>query len=188
MNDEELLVRQIRQGNIRAYQTLVDRYQRLVWHMVGRIVHQPEDVEDVCQEVFIKVYRHLPEFQFGSRLSTWIASIAYRTAINYLKKTRRHLSHELDEELCPWPNGSGPENPEEQLVQKDWKTFLHAQIARLPVHYRTILTLYHLDERTYEEIGQITNLPDGTVKNYLFRARKLLKEALLRYQNSEFRP
>ncbi|GAB3900185.1 sigma-70 family RNA polymerase sigma factor [Larkinella knui] len=185
MNDEEGLVRRIILGDVRAYQTLVERYQRLVLHMVGRIVHQSEDIEDVCQEVFIKVYRHLPDYKFGSKLSTWIASIAYRTAINYIKKTSREpvsgFSEQGPEEL---PN-SGLANPEEMLMHQDWKAFLHAQIDKLPVQYRTILTLYHLEELSYEEIGQATGLPEGTVKNYLFRARKLLKEALLRYKNSE---
>ncbi|GAB3935931.1 RNA polymerase sigma factor [Larkinella terrae] len=184
MNDEEVLVRRIVQGDVRAYQTLVERYQRLVLHMVGRIVRQPEDVEDVCQEVFIKVYKHLPDFQFGSKLSTWIASIAYRTAINHGKKMNRELASGFPEH---WEGqyDSGLANPEEMLIHQDWKAFLHAQIDKLPVHYRTILTLYHLEELSYEEIGEVTSLPEGTVKNYLFRARKLLKEALQRHKNSE---
>jgi RNA polymerase sigma factor (sigma-70 family) len=185
MNDEEVLVRRIVQGDVRAYQTLVERYQRLVLHMVGRIVRQQEDVEDVCQDIFIKVYKHLPEYQFSSKLSTWIATIAYRTAINHIKKLKREPVSGFSEELGEESPDSGLANPEEMLMHQDWKTFLHAQIDKLPVHYRTILTLYHLEELSYEEIGQATSLPEGTVKNYLFRARKLLKEALLRYKNSE---
>jgi RNA polymerase sigma factor (sigma-70 family) len=185
MNDDEILVRRVVQGDVRAYQTVVERYQRLVLHMVGRIVRQPEDVEDVCQEVFIKVYNHLPDYQFGSKLSTWIASIAYRTAINHIQKTSREPVSGFPEQWVEGQDDSGLANPEELMMHQDWKTFLHAQIDRLPVQYRTILTLYHLEELSYEEIGQATSLPEGTVKNYLFRARKLLKEALQRYKNSE---
>ncbi|RRB07385.1 RNA polymerase sigma factor [Larkinella rosea] len=185
MNDEEVLVRRIVQGDVRAYQTLVERYQRLVLHMVGRIIRQPEDIEDVCQEVFIKVYKHLPDYQFGSKLSTWIASIAYRTAINHSKKISRGPVSGFPETWASEPEDANLVNPEEMLMHQDWKAFLHAQIAKLPIQYRTILTLYHLEELSYEEIGQVTSLPEGTVKNYLFRARRLLKEALQRYKNSE---
>ncbi|GAA4397826.1 sigma-70 family RNA polymerase sigma factor [Nibrella viscosa] len=185
MNDEQTLVRQILQGDLRAYQMLVERYQRLVLHMVSRIVRQPADVEDVCQEVFIKVYKHLREYQFEAKLSTWIASIAYRTAINYAKKMNRLPAHGDLNQVSETREPSGNSSPEDILVNKDWKSFLYAQIEQLPVHYRTILTLYHLEELSYEEIGQITSLPAGTVKNYLFRARKLLKEALQRHQKRE---
>lgn len=185
MNDEQALVRQILQGNVRAYQTLVERYQRLVLHMVRRIVQQPADVEDVCQEVFIKVYQHLSDYQSDAKLSTWIATIAYRTSINYLKKYRKDNATSATDLLTELDTDSGLPTPEDVVVIDDWRTFLHHQIDRLPLHYRTILTLYHLDELSYEEIAQVTALPEGTVKNYLFRARKLLKNALEPYQTRE---
>jgi len=185
MNDEQALVRQIVDGNVRAYQVLVERYQRLVLHMISRIVHQPADIEDVCQEVFIKVYQHLPSFQFDSKLSTWIATIAYRTGINYLKKNRHKVYYHSLDQLTDAEVLTELSSPEELLAHNDWRTFLHAQIANLPVHYRTILTLYHLEELSYQEIGAVTSLPEGTVKNYLFRARKLLKQALEQHNKKE---
>ncbi|GAB3496589.1 sigma-70 family RNA polymerase sigma factor [Spirosoma knui] len=185
MEDEQTLVRQIVQGNVRAYQVLVERYQRLVLHMVSRIVHEPTDLDDACQEVFIKVYQHLPDFHFESKLSTWIATIAYRTGINYVKKNRRGSPHDPLDRLTNSEAVSTLATPEDLMIHQDWRSFLHAQIDKLPVHYRTILTLYHLDELSYEEIGQVTALPEGTVKNYLFRARKLLKEALQQHKERE---
>ncbi|GAB3946459.1 sigma-70 family RNA polymerase sigma factor [Spirosoma harenae] len=183
MDEDQALVRQITQGNVRAFQTLVERYQRLVLHMIRRIIQQPADVEDVCQEVFLKVFQHLPSYQFDAKLSTWIATIAYRTGINYLKKHQQDWNQQAIDQLPDLDSASL--TPEELLVQHDWRMFLHKQIDKLPVHYRTILTLYHLDELSYEEIGQVTSLPEGTVKNYLFRARKLLKEALQQHQTRE---
>ncbi|WP_080057110.1 RNA polymerase sigma factor [Spirosoma aerolatum] len=185
MNDEQALVQQILQGNVRAYQTLVERYQRLVLHMIRRIVRQPADVEDICQEVFIKVYQHLPSYQFDAKLSTWIATIAYRTGINYLKKYRKETVTIATDQVMELDLNSDVPTPEELLLHHDWRTFLQQQIDKLPVQYRTILTLYHLDELSYEEIGQVTALPEGTVKNYLFRARKLLKTALELHQTRE---
>ncbi|MBD2700271.1 RNA polymerase sigma factor [Spirosoma sp. BT702] len=185
MNDEQALVRQIVQGNVRAYQTLVERYQRLVLHMIRRIVQQPADVEDVCQDVFMKVYQQLPTYQFEAKLSTWIATIAYRTGINYVKKHHRESFHHSFDQLDDTDILSQLPNPEDVVQQDDWHAFLHRQIDRLPIHYRTVLTLYHLEELSYEEIGQITSMPEGTVKNYLFRARRLLKNALEAHQTRE---
>lgn len=182
MSDDKALVGQVLQGNARACQTLVERHQRLVLHMVGRMVRQPEDAEDLCQEVFIKVYQHLPEFQFDAKLSTWIATIAYRTGLNYLKK--RGYAEPLEAPEPMLLTADDP-TPADALVREDEKQFLQKQIEKLPLHYRTVLTLYHLDGFSYEEIRRVTNLPEGTVKNYLFRARQLLKEALQRHQPRE---
>lgn len=186
MDDEKALVQQILQGNVHAYRALVERYQRLVLHMIRRIVQQPADVEDVCQEVFIKVYQSLPNYQFDSKLSTWIATIAYRTGINHLKKIQKDRHHTLSDPLTDTDLESGLPNPEDWLIQEDWRMFIQTQIDKLPVQYKAVLTLYHLDELSYDEIRKVTALPEGTVKSYLFRARKLLKDALQRYQNREY--
>ncbi|MEM6842219.1 MAG: sigma-70 family RNA polymerase sigma factor [Bacteroidota bacterium] len=175
MTDDATLVNQVRKGNAVAFRQLVQLHERLVFHMVGRIVNQPDNCEDICQEVFMRVFQKIHLFNFQSKLSTWIATIAYRTAINYTRKEDKHQTDSLeyaravpDHKLSPLA----------QLERKASYTFIHEQIALLPVHYRTVLTLYHLEEMSLQEIQEITEMPLGTVKNYLFRARKLLKEKL----------
>ena len=184
MSDDNTLVSRILYGDRRAFQQLVQRHERLVWHMVSRVVNRPQDHEDVCQEVFIRVYQKLPSFHFQSKLSTWIATIAYRTAINYAKKEKKHAAEELDQ-----VHASLHESPDacEQLEKQTLRTYVHEQITTLPVHYRTVLTLFHLEEMSLAEIQEVTSMPIGTVKNYLFRARKLLKERLQRYYAEEER-
>ena len=96
MNDAEL-VKQILDGNNNAFRYLVANYQRLVLHVVGRVVQRQEDVEDICQEVFIKVFSKMKRFRGDSRLSTWIATIAYNTSITHVRKQARRGEQSYDE-------------------------------------------------------------------------------------------
>lgn len=169
MNDVEL-TDQILKGNMNAFSFLVNRYQKLVLHISGRIIQRQDDLEDVCQDVFLKVYQNLNKYRNECKLSTWIATIAYNTSINYLRKYKDQRADRFSE-----PVGSF----EGEVYEKnDLYRYIREQIDLLPVQYRTVLTLFHLEEFSYQEIVQITQMPEGTVKNYLFRAKALLKEKL----------
>lgn len=187
MTQARSLVAKIVSGNKRAFQSLIVEYQRLVSHIVFRMISNQADQEDICQDVFVKVYQNLKEFQFESKLSTWIAKITYNTCINFLEKKRTPLFDDLTSEGHSLDNCSADHTlQDESAVQNDLSFRLRAEIERMPVHFRTILTLYHLDEMSYNEISEIMHLPEGTVKSYLFRARRLLKEKLLsKYQKEE---
>jgi RNA polymerase sigma-70 factor (ECF subfamily) len=174
MDDAEL-INQILNGNMNAFTFLVSRYQKLVVHITGRLIQRQDELEDVCQEVFLKVYQNLGKYRNECKLSTWIATIAYNTSINYLRKFKK--GDEVN------PDDSAALRNLTDLNSDDYeKTDLHRyireQIENLPVQYRTVLTLYHLEEFSYQEIEQITGMPEGTVKSYLFRAKALLKEKL----------
>ncbi|MFQ5864597.1 MAG: RNA polymerase sigma factor [bacterium] len=159
---------------------MIEKYQRLVSHIVFRMVSNESDREDVCQDVFIKVYQNLATFQFESKISTWVAKIAYNTSINYLKKKKVPLFDDCFSESQSIDGHLGNvTSPEEFAEDSDLAQRLQNEINKLPVHFRTILTLYHLDEMSYAEIVEIMGLPQGTVKSYLFRARKLLKNRLI---------
>jgi len=174
MDDTEL-INQILNGNMNAFTFLVSRYQKLVVHITGRLIQRHDELEDVCQEVFLKVYQNLGKYRNECKLSTWIATIAYNTSINYLRKFKK--GDEVN------PDDSAALRNLSDLNSGDYeKTDLHRyireQIENLPVQYRTVLTLFHLEEFSYLEIEQITGMPEGTVKSYLFRAKALLKEKL----------
>jgi RNA polymerase sigma factor (sigma-70 family) len=175
MMDDRALVSQILGGNMQAFRMLIKLNERLVGHMVGKLVSNKEEHEEICQDVFLKVYQKLAEFNFQSKLSTWIATIAYRHAINALRKTRLAI-----EDIPDGESGSHyfitEENPEDILGDKDMDEYIHKLIARLLTQYKLVLSLYHVEGLNYQEIGEITGMPEGTVKNYLFRARTLLKE------------
>lgn len=177
MNEDRLLVNRIMQGDRYAFQQLVKQHERLVVHMIGRIIQNKADVEELCQDVFVKVYQKLPGFKFECKLSTWIATIAYRLSINYLKKKKISIEIEMGEKEF-LRTSAVIETPEKIMAQKSTGDLVQLYINKLPVHYKAVLTLYHLDGMNYSEIGEITGMPEGTVKNYLFRARNLLKEKL----------
>ncbi len=178
MKEEQLLVRKILDGDQTAFRSLVVQYQRLVEHMVGRLVDSREDREDLCQDIFTKVYFNLHRFRFDSRLSTWVATIAYRESVNFIRKRSRRpvlSGPDAEEKLRRLSDG---ERPDIQAESRDVHERLEECIRELPEIYRTILTLYHLDGFKYEEIAGVTGLPDGTVKSYLFRARQTLKKKM----------
>ncbi len=177
MNDAEL-IQQIKAGNDNAFRYLVAKHQRLVLHIVGRVVKQQEDVEDICQEVFLKVFRKLEKFRGESRLSTWIATIAYNTSISHIRRYERksELPADADDRIM---QGNSDNWQLTKMVEKEEaKKVLLEMIEKLPVQYRTVLTLFHLEEFSYKEVEEITGMPEGTIKSYLSRARKLLKEKL----------
>jgi RNA polymerase sigma factor (sigma-70 family) len=130
------------------------------------------------------VYKKLGEFNFQSRLSTWIATIAYRYAINHLRKEKIILSDisydgEFTKHMVEY------QSPEIIMEEKDMDAFVLRLADELPAQYKTILILYHVEGMSYTEIGEVTQMPEGTVKNYLFRARNLLKEQVKKYIDKE---
>jgi RNA polymerase sigma factor (sigma-70 family) len=180
MTDDRSLVSRVIAGEEGALRTLIRHHERLVAHMVGRLVKGDADRQEICQDVFLKVYEKLPEFGFQSKLSTWIATIAYRHAINHVRK-QRMLFEELPDDERWTERFVDHENPGELLEAKDETARVQQFIDLLPAQYKAILTLYHLDSMSYAEISEVMNMPEGTVKNYLFRARNLLKEKLNKY-------
>ena len=176
MFDEKEIVSRILKGDFRAFERLVKQYEKLVFFVVNRLVYNQQDKEDICQDVFIKVHHNLPKFQFQSKLSTWVARIAYLTTVDYIKKDKKNQNADLPDDI---DNYHFTENsPESELVKKDTAAYVNLLIEQMPLQYRTVLTLYHLNEFTCPEIEQITGIPEGTVKSHLFRARRLLKEKI----------
>ena len=152
------------------------------------MLNNSSDNEDICQDIFIKAFTNLSKFKFESRLSTWVARIAYTTCSNYVQKKKISL---LDDIVTPYdedyegesfsnriPDESG-DMPDESLFLKEIKARLDAEINLLPPLLGTIISLYHQEEMSYAEIGGIMSLPIGTVKSYLFRGRRLLRDRLI---------
>ena len=188
INEETYLVKQVLSGNREAFESLIRQYEGLVLHIVTPLIGINADREDICQDVFLKVYEKLNGFQFRSKLSTWIGNIAYNTSINFLKRKKNILLSDLA------PTESGAEdditvafgnvqqddslNAEEILVEREKMSSLVKAIDELPALQRSILLLFYQDELTLEEIGEISEIPVNTVKSHLFRARRTLKEKL----------
>ena len=174
MDDHEL-IRQILNGNMNCFTFLVNRYRKLVVHITGRLIQRRDEIEDVSQEVFLKVYQNLSKYRNDCKLSTWIATIAYNSACNHMRKYKKYDETIPDDSSIL---GSLKEFKTTEYEQIDFHRYIRDQIELLPVQYRTVITLFHLDEFSYNEIEQITGMAEGTVKSYLFRAKVILKEKL----------
>ena len=159
---------------------LIKKYEKMVKFLVSRIILDEDDLKDVCQEVFIKVYLNLHKFNFESKLSTWIATITYRLSLNYLKKKKLISFSDISDEVI-LEYSEPMDTPLQNLQLSEKQSYIHKMVNDLPVQYRTVVTLYHLNDFSYQEIAEITGMPDGTVKSYLFRARKILKDMLKRH-------
>jgi RNA polymerase sigma-70 factor (ECF subfamily) len=195
MSNESELIGRILKGNVKDFEEIISHYQRLVSAVAFRLLKNEYDREEICQEVFIKIYKNLSGFNFKSKLSTWIGKITYNHCLNYIQKQKKRLNKDLLDlqddglEFFYFNDNifSGENTPEVQLEKKDNSTLIHDYINKLPPVFRIIITLFHIEELSYNEISEIMDLPEGTVKSYLFRARKLLKEKLLSsYKEEEF--
>ena len=176
---EQKLVDRIVGGDKRAFRTLIEQYQRLVSHIVFRMVVREADREDICQDVFCKVYENIHRFQGRSKLSTWIAQIATHHCLNHLKKKRVSLYDDLDnQEDSGFDAVDRNESPDEQSIASDLSALVRHEMNHLSPMFRAVLSLYHLNECSYTEIAEITGWPVGTVKSYLYRARQDLKKRL----------
>ncbi len=176
MFDEKEIVKRILKDDFRAFELLVKQYEKLVFFVIHRLIQDQHNKEDICQDVFIKVYQNLGKFQFQSKLATWIARIAYLTAVDDIRKNKKESFSAYPEDIDRYYFTE--ENAEQELINKDSAAYINSVIEQMPLHYRTVITLYHLNEFSCSEIQDITGIPEGTVKSYLFRARKLMKEKM----------
>ena len=187
MSDKHL-VDTVLSGDTHAFGLIIKNTERLVAQIVFKMISNPEDRKDIAQDIYLKTYKKLPYFKFQSKLSTWIAQISYNTCLDYLRKKKLILPGDYNEgneneegvpDRINNPWGVPGRATNDLILQKNLSAILKTEIGKLSPVYNTLITLYHHEELSYEEIGQITGLPAGTVKNYLFRARKKLKDNLL---------
>jgi RNA polymerase sigma-70 factor (ECF subfamily) len=151
---------------------LVQRYERAVYHLAYRTLRDVEDARDACQEAWIKAYRALASFRPGAKFATWIFTICYRVCCDRLAKRKRFSGEEPPDIADP---AAGPDRVYEAAEEA---ARLRAAIEALPEKYRVVVTLFHLQGKQYEEIAAVLDLPLGTVKTHLFRAKDLLRHAL----------
>jgi RNA polymerase sigma factor (sigma-70 family) len=181
------LVEAVLSGDHQAFGKIIKNSEALVAQIVFKMISNREDRKDLAQEIYLKVFHHLSGFRFQSKLSTWVAQIAYNSCVNWLEKKKLVLPgvfphSEGDEALESMGHESlGPQtcDTEKALFRKELSEILRLEMSQLPPVYETLLHFYHQEELSYEEIAQITGMPQGTVKSYLFRARKMMKEKLL---------
>jgi RNA polymerase sigma-70 factor (ECF subfamily) len=179
MPDEAALVERLRAGEAPAFEELVRRYQHRVFGVAVRMLRNAAEAEEAAQEVFLRVYRAVDEFRGEARLSTWLYAITSRVCLTRLGSGERRLLREGEETLTRL--ASGEATPGAALERSELAAALHRAIAELPEERRIVVVLRDLEGLAYEEIAGALDLPLGTVRSRLHRARMDLKEKLERF-------
>lgn len=181
--DERELVRKLRQGSTSAFESLVRMHQDRVYDFCVRMIGDREEAIDLVQEIFVSVYQNVRKFREDAKLSTWIFRISKNHCLNrikYLRRRGRGRSDELEdvsESLLADALGGAPK-PDEALVAKHERQLVQNAIAKLEPDQRLLVALRDIEGLSYEEIVEITELPEGTVKSRLHRAREKLAELI----------
>ena len=175
-----ILVQEALNGDEKAFARLLMRYKDSIYFMLLKMVNSKSDAEDLTLEAFGKAFKSLHQYSPGYAFSTWLFKIASNNCIDFLRKQRGvHVSIETSQENSPENElplrlKSGDPDPEEKLIRKQKAILLHRVVRKLKPRYRTLVEYRYFREYSYEEIARQLNLPLGTVKAQLFRARDML--------------
>ncbi len=187
MSDRDIdqqLVERAQRGDKRAFELLVEKYQRKLGRLLARIIRDPAEVEDVTQEAFIKAYRALPAFRGDSAFYTWLYRIGINTAKNYLMALGRRAPTSTEvvaEDAEGFEDGEQLRDintPESMLLSKEIAETVNASIEELPEELRTAIQLREIEGMSYEDIARVMDCPIGTVRSRIFRAREAIAERL----------
>jgi len=181
--DDEV-VRAVLAGDVDSFEILVNRYQERVYSLVCGMVRDPGHAEDLVQDVFLKTYRKLKDFEQKSRFYTWVYRIAVNRTLDFLKGRERLRAASLEELPRAEPTAAAVEtDPATPLLEREFVEQMEAALAGIPPKFREILVLREVQGLSYEEIAEVLGCSKGTVESRLFRARARLKEKLRPYVN-----
>jgi RNA polymerase sigma-70 factor (ECF subfamily) len=186
--DEKAIVERLQARDERAFNELVHQFERRVFGLVFRMLGSREEAEDLAQEVFVQVFKAIDQFRGESKLSTWIYRIAINLCKNRNKYLQRRHAHQQDDiealgDRAPMSSAKGTTagsiaRPDDMLVGLQVERIVQDAIQQLEEDFREVLILRDVEDMSYEEIGEITGLPSGTVKSRIHRARERLREAI----------
>jgi RNA polymerase sigma-70 factor (ECF subfamily) len=182
--EERALIERCKRGDLAAFNDLVRRYEKQVYNFAYRLTGNYDDANDVAQDAFLRVFNAIGSFRGEASFSTWLFRITTNVFLDERKRARAHPNASLDEYLELEESSVARQiedpspTPEAVLEQSERAEILQKAIGGLPEYQRAMVTLYHGQQKSYEEIAEIMDLPIGTVKSRLNRARLALKEKL----------
>lgn len=182
--DERLLIKQSKCGSVDSFEKLIEDNRKKVYNIALRMLGNPEDANDVTQEVFLRVYKSMRGFKEQSSFSTWIYRITKNVCLDEIRKKKKNNLVYIDKEI---EYGDGQvkmqlederETPEEAAERSELSVRVREAIAMLPEQHRILIILRDIQNFSYDEIAGILKCPDGTVKSRINRARSALREIL----------
>jgi RNA polymerase sigma-70 factor (ECF subfamily) len=169
---DSVLVEAARSGSAEAFSELVDRYRAPVVRLAYRLTRDPDEAKDIAQDSFLRAYRRIGEFRPDRPFARWLFVIARNASLDAIRRRRRLV---LVDSSDTRPEDPGPE---ELALLSDRATRVHAALEALPQKYRSVLELYYVSELRYREIALELDIPIGTVKTYISRAKRRLRDNL----------
>ncbi|ATY83935.1 RNA polymerase subunit sigma-24 [Kyrpidia spormannii] len=185
--EDRRLILLCREGAEEGYRELMRRYEKYVYTLCFRLTGNREDALDLTQETFIRAFQHLDRFEPGRPFKPWLRQVAVRLSLNHLRDSRAgtgekplSLEYALGEQVVLADTLTSGDDPAAAVEWRDLSARIWEAVGRLPPVYRLVVTLRHQEGMSYQEIAEAADLPVGTVKTYLFRARNRLKAELAR--------
>jgi RNA polymerase sigma-70 factor (ECF subfamily) len=182
--EDRILVSAAKSGDQKAFEDLMKKYRKSVYYMLLKMVYNPDDAEDLTQEAFAKAFTSLHKFDSKFAFSTWLFRIATNNCIDFIRK-KKLLTYSIDQPVDE--DSDRPffidirdknYNPNEEMIHSQRSQIIHEAVEKLPQRYKILVQMRYFDEKAYEELAEELNLPLGTVKAQLHRARELLNELL----------
>lgn len=183
---EKELISRAKQGDMLAFEELILQHEKIVYNVAFRMMNHSEDAKDLSQEVFLKAYKNLEKFDERSSFSTWLYRITTNTCIDEMRRRKGKQSYSLDAELeneegsIQQQMASEEETPEERLLREEGKSEILQALDTLSEEHKAAVILRDIRGMSYEEISEIIELPMGTVKSRISRARNQLKAEILK--------
>jgi RNA polymerase sigma-70 factor (ECF subfamily) len=182
-NEDMELIAKALKGEQKAFERLMSKYQQMIHNLIFRMIYKKEDVEDLTQEAFIKAFNSLEKFDKQFSFATWLCKIATNNCIDYLRKKKLSTFSidkeiESDEDNMQFEIPDSNFIPDKNILDSERKKILQNAIQNLPEKYRQVIILRHQEEMDYEEIAEKLDLPLGTIKAHIFRAREMLYKSL----------
>ncbi len=183
--NEERIVCELKNGNYTVFKEIIDLFKNRVFGMAYKFTNNYDEAQDLSQEIFLKIYKEIGGFRFESKLSTWIYRISINTCLDWKRKNSKvkilstNVLNDDDETIDIDIKDDGP-LPDELFIRSESQREVHELIYGLPDKYKAVIIMYHFNNMSYQDISTALDIPERTVETRLYRARRLLKDELIK--------
>ena len=183
-NVDSVMVQAVLDGDVNAYQALVERYERRIYHVAYGMVRNQEDAREIAQEAFVKAFKKLDSFRLESKFYTWICRITMNLCIDHHRRMKHRRHSEYDDQRSSTSSGgvielaSRRDDPSANVARKHLRARIMAAFDKLPDDQRQVMVLRELEDMAYKEISEVLDIPEGTVMSRLYYARRKLQQLL----------
>ncbi len=182
LDEDQLLIRNVLNGDKRSFEELMVKYNKRIYSYIYRMVRNEETAVELTQEFFLKIYNVLKQYNYKYKFSTWAYRICYNLVIDYLRKNTHQVdsldSDNVNEKRMVETDNFIKEDSAANLEMEQIETYLWEVVSRIPEKYRELILLRYIENLKYEDIAKITNIPVGTVKNRIFKAKEILRKEM----------